>query len=63
MSLSKTHVKLRDEALQLLNQIVTEREAEFDERSEKWQEGDKGDEHQTKTDEVADIVAELENIE
>lgn len=52
---------LVEEAYELLSNVVQERIDFFDSKSERWQEGDKGQEYQEKTDEYQSALDELEN--
>lgn len=46
-----------------LADLIEEREAYFEEKSEKWQEGDKGDEYQGLTESLQEIADNLEHAE
>lgn len=52
---------LLEEAFEILSAIVQERIDAFDEKSERWQEGEKGQEFLERTDEYQSALDELEN--
>lgn len=54
--------KMLAEAAALLSMVVEEREAYFDDRSEEWQESDKADTFQERTDGVTDILTNLDDL-
>jgi len=50
------------QAAGLLAAVVDEMEAYFDDRSETWQESERGEAHQERVDAVREIVEALEDI-
>jgi len=51
------------EATALLNTVLQERETYYDDRSESWQESEKGDDFQERTDNTRDVLDALEAID
>jgi hypothetical protein len=49
-------------AYETLNATLAEMQAYYDERSEQWQESDKGDEFQSKIDALESIVSDLAEL-
>ena len=54
--------KMLAEAAALLSMVVEEREAYFNDRSEEWQESDKADTFQERTDAVTDILNSIDDL-
>jgi len=54
--------KMLAEAGALLSMVADEREAYFDDRSDQWQESDKGDAFQERSDAIADILTNLDDL-
>lgn len=48
------------EAAAILEAIVNDRQEAFEEKSERWQESDKGGEHQERTDSIQAALDEVE---
>lgn len=61
--LSTKHKKLLKEAIDLLSQIRNERDNEWKERSDRWQESDKGKEHEELTEEVENTIDVLDGLD
>ena len=51
---------LKDQISDELREIVDTREMDFDEKTERWQDGEHGETHQEKTEEIRDIKDEVE---
>lgn len=54
--------KMIEKARWLMDDVVTEREAYFDDRSEAWRDSEKGDVFLERTDAVRDVVDTLEAL-
>jgi hypothetical protein len=54
--------KILAEAGALLSMVVDEREAYFDDRSDEWQESDKGDAFQERSDAITNILDGLDDL-
>lgn len=54
--------KMLAEAGALLSAVVEEREAYFDDRSDEWQESDKADAFQERTDAVTDVLNAMDDL-
>ena len=54
---------LVSEAVELLQELISDRQTEFDDRSEAWQDGDKGQAHTERTDELHLAYDDLENVQ
>jgi hypothetical protein len=61
--LSKTLEKQIDDVRAALDTEVQDMRSEFDDKSEKWQEGDKGTEVAAWLDELSDVVDTLDGID
>jgi hypothetical protein len=48
--------------VEILEDEVSSREEKFDNRSEKWQESDKGSDFEAGTDDLREALAEAENL-
>lgn len=51
---------IRDQITDELREIVDTREEVFEERTERWQDGEHGEKHQELTEEIQDIKDEVE---
>ena len=51
---------LKDQIADELREIVDTREMDFDEKTERWQDGEHGERHQELTEEIRDIEDEVE---
>lgn len=58
----KTIIKNLEKELDRLDELVTEREETFWDRSEKWQESEKGEEFEDKTNELDLLKGELDEL-
>lgn len=56
-------IALIGEGRSMLESLREKMQNEFDEKSEKWQEGDKGQEMQTEIELLEDVTGRLEDIE
>lgn len=54
---------LVSEAVELLQELISDRQTDFDDRSEAWQDGDKGQVHIERTDELQSAYDDLENVQ
>lgn len=63
MTLSAPHIAKFDTAVNLLKEIVSDRQTHFEEKSEKWQESDAGQDYQSETEELDDFVNQLEGMQ
>jgi hypothetical protein len=54
--------KMLAEAGALLSMVASEREDYFDDRSDEWQESDKGDAFQERSDAIADILNAVDDL-
>ena len=55
--------KLLSDAISEIEALVNDRESEFADKSEKWQESDKGEEFQAATDSLSEAQAQLEEAQ
>tara|TARA_Y100000593_G_scaffold88775_1_gene171709 strand:+ start:899 stop:1150 length:252 start_codon:yes stop_codon:yes gene_type:complete len=53
---------LKDQIADELREIVDTREMDFDEKTERWQDGEYGEKHQELTEEIRDIEDEIETL-
>lgn len=56
---SKKHLKIVRRAIELLEQVEQERATHYDDKSERWQESDKGQDYQSDSDEFERMVDDL----
>ena len=52
---------IKDQISNELEEMVDSREMDFDEKTERWQDSEHGENHQEKTEEIRDVKDELES--
>ena len=52
--------QLREDIAQHIEEMINSRDEKFEERSEKWQESEKGDEWQESTDSLNDAISNMD---